>query len=157
MRALLSVVLAAAALGHPARPHIVSWLIPYGAQRKSEMAAYARRHYGIDTYKLRSPKVIVEHYTETSTASQARNTFAPDVPDSELHELPGTCAHFLVDAAGVIHQLVALNTMCRHTVGLNWTAIGIEHVGYSDVQVMDNRRELDASLRLVRYLRCRFD
>ena len=22
--------------------------------------------------------------------------------------------------------------MCRHTVGLNWTAIGIEHVGYSD-------------------------
>ena len=26
--------------------------------------------------------------------------------------------------------------MCRHTVGLNWTAIGIEHVGTSDAQVL---------------------
>ena len=26
--------------------------------------------------------------------------------------------------------------MCRHTVGLNWTAIGIEHVGTSDAQIL---------------------
>jgi N-acetylmuramoyl-L-alanine amidase len=42
--------------------------------------------------------------------------------------------------------------MCRHTVGLNWTAIGIEHVGRSDAQVMGNRRQLAASLRLTRHL-----
>jgi hypothetical protein len=46
--------------------------------------------------------------------------------------------------------------MCRHTVGLNWTAIGIEHVGYSDQQVLDNPRQMAASLQLVRWLRCRF-
>jgi len=46
--------------------------------------------------------------------------------------------------------------MCRHTVALNWTAIGIEHVGYSDQQVLDNPRQMAASLRLVRWLRCRF-
>ena len=46
--------------------------------------------------------------------------------------------------------------MCRHTVGLNWTAIGIEHVGYSDAQVLDNPKQMAASLRLVRWLRCRF-
>ena len=33
---------------------------------------------------------------------------------------------------GTIYQLVPLTTSCRHTVGLNWTAIGIEHVGTSD-------------------------
>lgn len=46
--------------------------------------------------------------------------------------------------------------MCRHAVGLNWTAIGIEHVGYSDWQVLDNKRQITASLHLVRWLRCRF-
>ena len=51
--------------------------------------------------------------------------------DAELHELPGTCAHFIVDKDGTIYQLVALTIMCRHTVGLNWTAFGIEQVGLS--------------------------
>ncbi len=120
------------------------------------MAAYAERHYGLHTYRLIHPHVIVIHYTEGPSFQSAFNAFAPDVPDSELHELPGTCAHFVIDSAGVIHQLVALDIMCRHTVGLNWTAIGIEHVGYSDQQVLGDRRQMVASLKLVRWLRCSF-
>jgi beta-N-acetylhexosaminidase len=46
--------------------------------------------------------------------------------------------------------------MCRHTVGLNDRAIGIEHVGTSDAQVMGDRRQLRASLRLTRWLQARF-
>ena len=93
-----------------------------------------KRHYGIDSYRLRDPKVIVEHYTVTSTFQQTFNTFAPDNPDSELHELPGTCAHYVIDRDGTIYQLVPRSIMCRHTVGLNYTAIGIEHVGSSDAR-----------------------
>ena len=130
--------------------------IPFGARRKAEMVAYARRHYGLATYRLVDPHVIVIHFTETPDFQSTFNTFAPDVPDSELHELPGTCAHFVIDRDGVIHQLVSLGIMCRHTVGLNWTAIGIEHVGYSDQQVLGDAREANASLKLVRWLRCRF-
>jgi N-acetyl-anhydromuramyl-L-alanine amidase AmpD len=100
--------------------------------------------------------VIVIHYTDSPTFQSAWNTFAADVPDPELHELPGTCAHFVIDTDGTIYQLVSLGTMCRHTVGLNWTAFGIEHVGYSDAQVLGDRRQMSASLRLVRWLRCRF-
>jgi beta-N-acetylhexosaminidase len=120
------------------------------------MIAYAQRHYGLDTYRLIDPHVIVIHFTETPDFQSTFNTFAPDTPDSELHELPNTCAHFVIDRDGVIHQLVALGIMCRHTVGLNWTAIGIEHVGYSDQQVLGDAREIGASLELVRWLRCRF-
>ena len=138
------------------RPRIAHDPIPFGARRKREMVAYAERHYGLSTYRLIDPKVIVIHYTETSDFQAAYNTFAPDQPDSELHELPAVCAHFVIDQDGVIHQLVPVSIMCRHTVGLNWTAIGIEHVGFSDAQVLDNRREIDASLRLTRWLRCRF-
>jgi beta-N-acetylhexosaminidase len=138
------------------RPPIHQWPIPFGLARKRQMAAYSRRHYGEDTYVLSRPKVIVEHYTETTTAEEAYNTFAPDVPDSEFGELPNTCAHFLVEPGGRIEQLVALWLRCRHTVGLNWTAIGIENVGLSDQQILDRPAQMAASLALTRWLRCTY-
>ncbi len=138
------------------RPPIHQWPIPFGASRRREMAAYSQEHYGEDTYVLSDPKVIVEHYTETASAGEAFNTFAPDVPDSEFHELPNTCAHFLVEPDGRIDQLVAVSIRCRHTVGLNWTAIGIENVGYSDSQILDDSAQTSASLRLTRWLRCTY-
>jgi hypothetical protein len=49
-----------------------------------------------------------------------------------------------------------VNTVCRHTVGLNDSAIGIEHVGSSDAEVMGNRAQLRASLRLTAWLRCTY-
>ena len=138
-----------------ARPHIVWKPIPFGAQRKAEMAAYARKHYGIDSWVLH-PKVIVEHYTATETFSPVWNTFAANSPDPELGELPGTCAHFVIDRDGTIYQLVPLDVMCRHTVGLNDVAIGIEHVGTSDAEILHDPAQLKASLRLTAWLMGRF-
>jgi N-acetyl-anhydromuramyl-L-alanine amidase AmpD len=138
------------------RPQITRWPIPFSPQRKHEMAAYSQRHYGEHTWRLRRPRVIVEHFAEAATAAAVHDTFAPDIPDPELHELPNVCAHFVVSASGHIFQLVNLRTRCRHTVGLNWTAIGIEHTGFSDADVLGDRRQLRASLWLTRYLRCRF-
>jgi N-acetylmuramoyl-L-alanine amidase len=153
----LAVVLAALALTSPApRPHIVQKRIPFPPSREREMRRYAIRHYGIHGFRLRSPKVIVEHFTETSSFAPVFQTFARDVPDVELHELPQVCAHFVVDRDGTIYELVPPNLMCRHTVGLNWTAIGIEHVGTSDAQVMGDRRQLRASLALTRWLQGRY-
>jgi N-acetylmuramoyl-L-alanine amidase len=157
--ALLVALAAPLAAGAPAgapRPRIVSKPIPFPAKRKTEMQAYAKRHYGLPTWRLRNPKVIVEHVTVSTTFASAYSTFAADVPDSELHELPGTCAHFVVDTDGTIYQLVPLEIMCRHTVGLNWTAIGIEHVGMSDADVLSNPRQMAASLALSAWLMSRY-
>jgi N-acetylmuramoyl-L-alanine amidase len=145
-----------AATASDVKPAIVSRPIPYGAQRRREMAAYSWRHYGHHTWRLKHPHVIVEHYTANTSFSATWNTFASDAPDPELHERPGTCAHFVIDANGRISQLVPLRIRCRHTVGLNWTAIGIEHVGMSDAAVLDRPKVLRASLRLTRWLRCRY-
>jgi hypothetical protein len=46
--------------------------------------------------------------------------------------------------------------MCRHTVGLNYTSFGIEHVGLRHSDVMENSRQLHASLRLVRWLQAQY-
>jgi N-acetylmuramoyl-L-alanine amidase len=146
----------AAASKRSAKPPIVSHPIPFGPRRKREMAAYSQRHYGQPRWRLRHPRVIVEHVSQTGSAAAVWQTFAPDVPDVELQELPNVCAHFVISTSGRIQQLVNLRTRCRHTVGLNWTAIGIEHVGYGDAGVLGNRAQMDASLRLTQYLRCRF-
>ena len=148
---------AALALARAVAPQrVVSKPIPFGAKRKEEMRAYARRHYGIDDHRLRRPRVIVEHYTATSTFAPVFNTFASDAPDVELGELPGVCAHYVIDRDGTVYRLVPTSIMCRHTVGLNWTAIGIEHVGTSDGQVLGNGAQLRASLRLTRSLQGRY-
>jgi N-acetylmuramoyl-L-alanine amidase len=139
-----------------APPPIVRHYIPYPAKRKREMRAYALRHYGVDTWRLRHPKVIVEHIAVAGSTSAVFNVFAPDVADPELHELPGVCSHFVVGADGTIVQMVPVTIMCRHTVGLNYTAIGIEHVGYRDDDVLGDRPQLRSSLQLTRWLRCRF-
>jgi N-acetylmuramoyl-L-alanine amidase len=148
--ALLSVAKAVAP------PRTVRKRIPFGDDRKRQMRAYARRHYGIDSFLLERPRVIVEHYTASNSFSSAYQTFARNRPDAELGELPGVCAHFVIDRRGRIYDLVPLTIMCRHTVGLNYTAIGIEHVGTSDGGVLRNRRQIAASLRLTRHLQGRF-
>ena len=152
---IAALALAALALAAPPKPHVVWKPIPYGATRRAEMATYSQKHYGIRSWVLR-PRAIVEHVTATDSFSSVYSTFAADVPDAELHELPGTCAHFVIDRDGTIYQLVPLNVMCRHTVGLNWVAIGIEHVGVSDAEVMRDAAQMRSSLALTVWLMWRY-
>jgi N-acetyl-anhydromuramyl-L-alanine amidase AmpD len=140
----------------PPRPPIAWDPIPFDARRVADTRAYARRHYGRASARLR-PRVIVEHLTANTSYRATFNTFAPNVPDPELHERPGTCTHFVIDPAGRIHQLVPLRLVCRHTVGLNDVAIGVEHVGTSEAAVWGNARMRFASLRLTRWLQARYD
>jgi N-acetylmuramoyl-L-alanine amidase len=147
---------AAAAAGAPPRPNIRKWRIPYPKHRKKEMAAYSKRHYGKREWRLLHPKVIVEHISVTASTRAVWNTFASDNPDPEFHELPNVCSHFVVSPKGRIYKLVPVSIRCRHTVGLNHVAIGIEHVGFSDRDVLSNRRQFRHSVKLTRWLRCRF-
>jgi beta-N-acetylhexosaminidase len=140
----------------PPKPRIVWKPIPFPAKRREEMRQYSIRHYGIDDWRLRRPRVVVMHYTASNSFSSTYNAFAADVPDGELHELPGVCTHFVIDQDGTIYQLVRLNTMCRHTVGLNYTAIGVEHVGTSDRQILSNASQMRASLALSVWLMSRY-
>jgi len=136
------------------KPLIVQRPIPFPPERRAEMLAYVGRHYGIHTIHLAHPQVIVLHFTAGTSFQSAWNTFAANQPD--LGELPGTCAHFIVDTDGTIYQLVPLSLMCRHTVGLNYSAFGIEDVGQSDREVLSNQPQFQATLGLILWLMQRF-
>ncbi len=156
-RAVLAARPAAAAAAAAAPKPPIAWdPIPFGRDRQRQMRRYSRRHYGDGRAKLAAPEVIVEHYTASTTYASAFNTFAGNAPDVEYGERPGVCAHYLIDRDGSIHQLVSTRWRCRHTVGLNDTAIGIEHVGVSDADVLGRPRQLAASLALTRWLQGRF-
>src|SRR4051812_36219570 len=112
-----------------AKPTIHKMLIPYPKKRKREMAVYSKHHYGRYKWRLDNPKLIVEHYAAAGSISAIYNTFRSDRPDVEFHELPNVCSHFAVSATGGIYKFVPISTRCRHVVGLNHVAVGIEHVG----------------------------
>jgi beta-N-acetylhexosaminidase len=136
------------------RPTIEWRKIPFGPRRRAQMAAYSRRHYGERAWALTDPRVVVEHYTAGTSFEAAWSHFAANRP--HLGERPGVCAHFLIGTDGTISQLVNLGVRCRHAVGMNWTAIGIEHVGTSARGILRNRAMMRASLRLTVWLMARY-
>jgi len=153
----------ASALAGPAnRPPINADPISYGDDRKAEMANYSKRHYGDKEWRLRNPKVIVLHFTATDSYSSVWSTFDSNAPN--MGERPGVCAHYVIEQDGTIDQLVSPNVRCRHAIGLNHVALGIEMVQstgqgshWADQQILDRRRQIGAALRLVRWLQARYD
>jgi N-acetylmuramoyl-L-alanine amidase len=145
---------AAATSASRLKPTIVWKPIPFGARREREMAAYSKRHYGVRTWRLTNPHVIIEHYTDGPSFQSAWNYFAANSP--HMGETPGVCAHFIIDTDGTILELVPTDIRCRHTVGLNHETIGIEHVGNSDGDVVGRPRVLRSSLALTDWLRCAY-
>ncbi|MEA2476499.1 MAG: hypothetical protein QOC87_698 [Actinomycetota bacterium] len=175
MRRLMGAILIVYLIGVPAvhatdnrggprrarRPQVRREPIPYGHKRKREMAAYSKRHYGHARWALKHVRVIVLHFTGGNSYSSARNTFASDTPDRG--ELPGTCAHFIVGKDGVIHQLVPTTIRCRHAIGLNYVAVGIEMVQptgqgshWADRQILARHPQIKSVLQLVRFLRSKY-
>jgi N-acetylmuramoyl-L-alanine amidase-like protein len=146
----------------PLRPKIVENHIPFGHKRKRQMARYSRRHYGRARWRLRSPQVIVLHFTAGSRYSSAWNHFASNAP--ARGELPGVCAHFLIGKRGKTGELVPTTIRCRHAIGLNHKSVGVEMVQetgsgshWAAQQILHRRRQIRAALRLVGYLKKRFD
>ena len=142
-------------------PRIVADHLTFGATRKAETAAYAERHYGTRTWQL-DPTMIVLHYTESDTYASARSLFEADLPNRG--ERPGTCAHYVVDQDGTIYELVPPTVMCRHAIGLNQLAIGIEFVQSSNghdsrwavQQVLRRKAQAAAGVALVEDLQRRY-
>jgi N-acetyl-anhydromuramyl-L-alanine amidase AmpD len=139
-----------------AKPPIHKMLIPYPKKRKREMAGYSKHHYGQYKWRLNNPQLIVIHYAEAGSISSIFNTFRTDQPDVEFGELPNVCSHYAVGTSGGVYKFVPPTIRCRHVVGLNWTAIGVEHVGFSDADILNRPAQLNGSLQFVQWLRCRF-
>lgn len=112
---------------------------------------YALRHYGIDSWELKEPGMIVVHFTETSTLKDAVDYFRPDTLADDRTFISrfgklNVGIHYFVDKNGDILSFYPENIMARHIIGYNYTAIGIENIAENRKQLTDAQLEADAEL-----------
>lgn len=124
---------------------------------KRAMASYVFNNYSMKTIELIEPKVVVVHSTETKTLKSTINTFKPDTIIGRDDISDGgninVGSHFIIDRDGKIYSFIPLNTIARHTIGLNHTAIGIENVGHSTDLT---KEQLLSNIKLITYLKNKF-
>ena len=143
------------------RPPVTKDYIGYGAERQAEMSSYALQHYGSSSIRL-DPRVIVLHYTCGSDYASAHATFEANSPNMGVK--PGVVAHYVIDKDGTIYQQLPLRFAGRHTVGLNYVAVGIECVQEgrpTDAQavadILSRKAQTTSLTALVRWLMHRYD
>ena len=98
----------------------------------AQMRAYARRHYGIDDYRLRRPTRDRPALHDANSFRSAFDTLRRKPARRRAPRAAGRLRPLRDRPRRHYPPARAAQIMCRHTVGLNWTAIGIEHVGTSD-------------------------
>ncbi len=124
----------------------------FNDERLHLTAAYCLTHYGIESAELSEPQMIVVHYTAFATRDESLGFFAPARLDTvSRRDIKGggvvnVSAHYLIDRDGTILQLAPDDVVCRHTIGFNRTAIGIENVGRNAADLTEAQASATADL-----------
>jgi beta-N-acetylhexosaminidase len=132
--------------------------IQFSEERVSGTLQYIQNHYGESPEDISIvPRIIVLHWTAIDGFEES---FAAFDPEELGGSRPGLAAagdvnvsiQFLVDRDGTVYRLMPETWMARHCIGLNYSAIGVENVGGG--AGIDNLTDaqIEANIRLVRYL-----
>ncbi len=148
LRICVSAAVVVALISAPAaasvRPPMRRGRLAFWPERVADTLAWSRFMYGTATFR---PRLIVEHYTG-STTREAAIAYWNTGPDAAW-------AQFIIDPQGHITQLAALDVLAKQAFGVSPWAIGVEHVGLTDAEVMRDSRMRRASYRLTCWLRDR--
>ena len=134
--------------------------IVYNQERiKLSLEYLKERHNIIQSTPTIVPKIIVLHYVGGGTLKSSFNYFNNiriengreyNKKQSQLN----VSAHYLVDRDGEIYQLLSDTLFARHTIGLNYCAIGVENIGGKDNPLTE--KQIIANAKLVRYLKSKY-
>lgn len=135
---------------------IIDKPIKYDKERIQLSIDYLRERHGItQENQIINPKIIVLHFTDGGSVNSVYNYFnKTKIEDkrsfnrnqSELN----VSSQFIIDRDGTIYRLMPENWFARHTIGLNYCAIGIENIG--SVKQSLTEAQVRANANLVRFL-----
>lgn len=157
VRALLTCGALASFAGLAQKPEIIQKPITFNEERKQLTLEYMSEHYGMEQDEPTiEPTMVVVHWTVVPTLEKTFSVFDPVRLPSYRKEIQSggsvnVSSQFLIDRDGTIYQLMPENWMARHTIGLNYTAIGIENVADGKDLPM-TEAQFDANLALIKYL-----
>lgn len=141
------------------KPYIVERPITWNTDRERLSLEYMLKRHGIhaDT-ALIEPKIVVVHFTENMSVNGTVKTFnpiyLPGRRDLQAASNLNVSAQFVVGRDGTIYQLMPDNFFARHTIGLNYCAIGIENIGTSKNPL--TKAQLNANAQLIAYLKTKY-
>jgi len=131
-------------------------LINYSAERIKLSLEYLKERHGIiQSVPNIQPKIIVLHYTAGGTInsifSYFNNTLIENSREfNSKQSRLNVSAHYLVDRNGDIYHLVEDTLFARHTIGLNYCAIGIENIGSKENPLTN--MQVKSNVKLINYL-----
>jgi len=134
----------------------ISKPIDYSPDRVRLSIEYLKDHYNIiQNSAVISPKMIVLHYTAGGTVETNYKYFNKTHLESARNVLKkqsvlNVSSQFIVDRDGTIYQLMEPNQFARHTIGLNYCAIGIENIGSKNQPLTEKQSTSNA--QLIKYL-----
>ena len=135
---------------------IIQKPIDYSKEKIKLSLEYMKEHHGLNqkTPKI-TPKIIVLHYTAGGTVESNfkyfNNLYLENQRSTLKNQSPlNVSSHFIIDRDGTIYQLVDPEMFARHTIGLNYCAIGVENIGSKSQPLTD--KQVEANEELVRYL-----
>jgi N-acetyl-anhydromuramyl-L-alanine amidase AmpD len=142
--------------GQKNEPKIINKPIDYSTERTRLSLEYLREHHGlIQKSPTIVPKMIVLHYTAGGTVESNFKYFNKTHLESARNTLKkqstlNVSSQFIIDRDGTIYQLMEPNMFARHTIGLNYCAIGIENIGSKKEPLTE--KQVAANAQLIRYL-----
>ncbi|MEI7488110.1 MAG: peptidoglycan recognition family protein [Chryseobacterium sp.] len=135
---------------------IINKPINYSQERIRLSLEYLKNHHQIvQNAPIISPKMIVLHYTAGGTVETNYKYFNKTNLESARNTLKkqstlNVSSQYIVDRDGIIYQLMEPNMFARHTIGLNYCAIGIENIGSKQQPLTE--KQIASNAQLIRFL-----
>lgn len=116
---------------------------------------YCKEHYGQNSYRLDTPKIVVVHYTAIDDLNATLNLFRKDNIASSRDYIKDFSSlnvgiHFVVDKDGKIFHLMPDTIVARHLIGFNHVSLGIENIGKDSSSL--TTAQIESNARLIEFL-----
>ncbi|WP_339752504.1 peptidoglycan recognition family protein [Algoriphagus aquimarinus] len=139
---------------------IIDKPITWNQEREVLSLSYLKDRHGLDKNTATiDPRMVVVHWTAINTIEVTFDVFNPTTLAGRA-DLTGASnlnvsSQFLIDRDGTIFRLLLDTTFARHTIGLNYLAIGVENIGGDDMPL--TKEQLKANEELIRYLERKYE
>ena len=118
-------------------------------------AEYCLENYGVKSFVLDTPRMIVVHYTaipdlKTTLSLFKRNYVSPDRDYIKQFSTLNVGIHYVIDKDGKIYNLLPDSVVARHLIGFNHVSLGIENVAADSSELTP--QQLQSNIQLIRFL-----
>ncbi|WP_238387167.1 N-acetylmuramoyl-L-alanine amidase [Sphingobacterium olei] len=141
------------------KPLIYKRPITWNSERERLSLEYLLKRHGVHTdTALIIPRMVVVHWTGNMSVNATVKTFnpvyLPGRKDLQTASTLNVSTQFVIGRNGTIYQLLPENFFARHTIGLNYCAIGIENIGSAQNPLTE--AQLNSNTKLIKYLRSKY-